>query len=174
MTTIPVERTRALRFGWEFLMELHGSDNLTTEQRSTVETILCGYPFGDEIKQWANDFAKGNASPGGMMAPEDPIDISNDKSTSPAPFSRGRITPVERTRALLCACEFFRFDFMISNNLMPEQRGQFTYVLRHFPKSHEIDSWAEQDSCGASQNPAFTQWLAPVVRSAFLTNLVAP
>lgn len=160
--TTPDKRTRSLRFGWEFLMELHGSDNLTIDQRSTVETILCGYPSGDEIKQWANECAKGNASPGAKMAPEDPVDISNDKSTSPDSILRGRITPTERTRALLCAYEFFGFDFLISNNLMLEQRHQIQYVLRHFPKSHEIELLAEQDSWWASKNPAYRQWLALV------------
>lgn len=96
------------------------------------------------------------------MASEDSAVFKNDKSTSPDSLPRGRITPVERTRALLCAYELFRFDLLISNNLMPEQRGQIPYVLRHFPKSHEIESWAEQDSWEAGKNPAYTQWLAPV------------
>ena len=34
--TLPYERTRSLRFGFEFLAELHMSDNLTPEQRHTL------------------------------------------------------------------------------------------------------------------------------------------
>lgn len=53
--TMPKERTRSLRFGWEFLIELQSSDNLTDKQRSTIERILRHYPSGSEIKQWAKD-----------------------------------------------------------------------------------------------------------------------
>jgi hypothetical protein len=38
--TMPDERTRALRFGWEFLLDLRDEGSLTDAQRNTVEELL--------------------------------------------------------------------------------------------------------------------------------------
>src|SRR5665811_542187 len=81
--TMPRERTQSLRFGWEFLMELQASDNLTVDQRSTIEKILLHYPTGGEIKKLAKDCA------GAMIAPEDPNVFSSRNSAIPDSIPRG-------------------------------------------------------------------------------------
>lgn len=37
--TMADEQTRALRFGWEFLLEMRDSDCLTDQQRATLRTF---------------------------------------------------------------------------------------------------------------------------------------
>ena len=162
--TTPVERTRALRFGWEFLMELRGAANLTDEQRSTIKGILEHYPMGSEIKQWAMDgaFAKRRV---GQLEPEDPDTFGIQNPEIPDTIPRGLTTPEQRARALRTAYEFFRIGLRNADNLTDEQRRQKPYVLRHFPESHEINSWAQADAWEAKEDPAFKQWLAPETKS---------
>ena len=137
--TMPAERTRTLRFGWEFLLELRDAANLTDDQRSTIEEILEHYPMGSEIKQWAMDgaFAKRRL---GQLKPEDLDTFGIQNPTIPDTITRGPATPEQRTRALRSAYEFFRIGLMNADNLTAEQRRQKPYVLRHFPESHEINS----------------------------------
>lgn len=160
--TVPVERTRALRFGWEFLMELKDSDNLTDEQRSTVEGILRHYPTGGEIKQWAKDCASANPNQVfGQLVPEKPNAFSSGNPKIPNTIPRGPTKPEQRTHALRTAYEFFRIGLLNADNLTTEQRSQIPFVLRHFPEGHEINFWAKMDARQAKENPAFKQWLAP-------------
>ena len=51
--TMPHELTRALRWGWEFLLELHASHSLTPEQRVQVDQLLLHYTSTLDIKRWA-------------------------------------------------------------------------------------------------------------------------
>lgn len=73
--------------------------------------------------------------------------------------------PAERTRALRTAYEFFRIGLMNADNLTAEQRRQKPYVLRHFPESHEINSWAQADAWETKEEPGFKQWLTPETES---------
>lgn len=159
--TMPRERTRSLRFGWEFLMELQASDNLTVDQRSTIEKILLHYPTGGEIKQWAKDCVGTKERFGSKMAPENPNVYSSRNPAIPDSIQRGQTTPKERTTSLRSAYEFFRFCLMGADNLVEQQKRQIPFVLRHFPESHEINLWAKMDAWEATKNPAFKQWLAP-------------
>jgi hypothetical protein len=49
--TMPQERTRALRYGGELLIELDTANNLNAVQRDAVTAILESYPTADEIAQ---------------------------------------------------------------------------------------------------------------------------
>jgi hypothetical protein len=160
---MPDERTRSLRFGWEFLLELQASDNLTQEQRSTIEQILRHYPSGSEIKRWAKDCAKGSGILGPKMLPEGPVAIRSQDATIPQTIRRGSTTPVERTLALLAAYSFFRIELLRADNLTVLQKRQIPFVLRHFPESYEIHHWANMDAWQASQSPAFKPWLLPIL-----------
>jgi len=163
--TMTHERARSLRFGWEFLLELQASDNLTVEQRSTVEKILRHYPTGGEIQQWVKDRvgAKQMFSP--KLAPEDPNVFSSRNPAIPASIPRGPTTPKERTSALRYAYEFFRFDLMGADNLLEPQKRQSPFILRHYPEGHEVNSWAKMDAWEAAKTPALKQWLAPETES---------
>lgn len=145
--TMPHERTRALRFGWEFLLEFRDSDCLTGEQRVTVENILRHYPSGAEIKQWARECAQSEEHSmflGPDLAPE------GEEPGAQYPFpaitdtvARGPTTPKERGHALWLASEFFRFGLAGSkkDNLPEDLKRQLPYVLRHFPDCRDIARW---------------------------------
>lgn len=148
--TMPYERTRALRFGWEFLLELRDSDYLTGEQRVTVENILRHYPSGAEIKQWARECVQSEEHSmflGPDLAPEDEepgVGVQYPGTlASSAKFARGPTTPKERAHALWLASEFFRFGLAGSkNDNLPENlRRQIPFVLRHFPTSADVVRW---------------------------------
>ena len=51
--TMPSERTRALRWGWEFLNELELAGDFDAEWMARIQKILGGYPSSQEIKVWA-------------------------------------------------------------------------------------------------------------------------
>lgn len=170
--TMADERTRSLRFGWEFLMELSASDCLTAEQRKTVDEILLHYPTGAEIKQWAKDCEKDSqetAIYGWRLAPEKLRSAYFDtvEPVIPDSIERGPTTPQERAYALRSAYEFFRFGLMGSkkDNLPERLRRQIPYVLRHFPEGREINSWALSDERVKTLDPNFKQWLSPEVPS---------
>lgn len=160
--TMPNERTRSLRFAWEFLIELQSSDNLTDKQRSAIEQILRHYPSGAEIEQWAKDCASATDISGPMMVPEESGAIGSQDPAMPQSIPRGLTTPAERTLALLSAFAFLRVELLHADNLTDLQKREIPYVLRHFPESHEIHHWAKMYAWHASENPAFKSWLLPV------------
>lgn len=154
--TIPIERTRALRFGWELLMELQVADNVTEKQRSLIDVILLHYPTGPEIERWAADRANST-----MLAPENPNAFGGKRFMTPdiADTPCRPTTPAQRTTALRSAYEFFRFGLMDAENLTPELKGQIPYVLRHFPEPHELGSWAKSDDWESVRDPSIKRWL---------------
>jgi hypothetical protein len=167
--TMPDERTRSLRFGWEFLIELRNCDSLTADQRRTVEAILLHYPSAAEIKQWALDCELGMpevALLGQFLAPELPRPyVDPGEPVFPDDIERGQTTPQERVQALKDAYEFLRIGLTGSrkDNLPELLRRQLPYVLRHFPAGHEIDDWAQTDAREKALGPEYKQWLAPAV-----------
>lgn len=170
--TMADERTRSLRFGWEFLMELRASDCLTAEQRRTVDEILRHYPTGAEIKQWAKDCEEESpdtAIYGSRLSPENlrSTYVDPQEPVIPDSIERGPTTPQERAYALRSADEFFRFGLLWSkkDNLPERLRRQIPYVLRHFPEGHEINNWALSDARAKTLDPKFKQWLTPEAAS---------
>lgn len=162
--TMANERTRALRFGWEFLLEMRGSNCLTDEQRSGVDEILRHYPSGMEIKQWALECTQAaNQSmlvrPG--LAPEEPRTPYLDEPMYMQSIERGPTTPKARAIALRMAYELFHFGLSGAENLTDKLRRQIPYVLRHFPDTRTIESWARIDEYNIKQDDAFKAWLLP-------------
>lgn len=166
--TMADERTRALRFGWEFLLEMRDSDCLTDEQRASVAQILRHYPSGAEIKQWALEYAQVDHQSmfhGPDLAPEEPRTRYPDEPVFAQSIERGPTMPQERTIALRQAFELFRFGLSGGANLTDKLRRQIPYVLRHFPDSREIEYWSRSDERRASMDVAFRTWLLPEVKS---------
>lgn len=166
--TMADERTRALRFGWEFLLEMRDSHCLSGCQRASVEQILRHYPSGAEIKQWARECAQ--ASDESMfhepeLAPEEPKARFSNEPVFAQSIERGPTTPQERARALRQAYEFLRFGLSGSANLTVQLSNQIPYILRHFPNIREIEHWASSDERRANQNAEFRAWLLPKVPS---------
>lgn len=162
------ERTRALRFGWEFLLEMRGSDCLSGCQRARVEQILRHYPSGAEIKQWARECAQ--AGDESMfhepeLASEEPKARFSNEPVFAQSIERGPTAPQERARALRQAYEFFRFGLSGATNLTEGLRRQIPYVLRHFPDIRELENWARIEEHNARQDSAFRAWLLPEVPS---------
>ena len=162
--TMPDERARALRFGWEFLLDLRDEPGLTAEQRSSVDEILLHYPSGAEIKQWAQDWEQ-DVDPlcGSNLAPEPSMAVGQTRSVYQDAIERGPTTPQERMRAICEAYEFFRFGLLWgrTDNLPERLRRQLPYVLRHFPETFVTQRWATNDAKLHQSNPAGRQWLAP-------------
>lgn len=166
--TMADERTRGLRFGWEFLLEMRDSDCLTEEQRVTVEKILRHYPSGAEIKQWALECAQ--ACDQSMfrvpdLAPEEPRHRYPDDPVFVDSIERGPTTPWERAIALRQAFELIRFGLSGGENLTEKLKRQIPYVLRHFPDIREIEHWARSDGRRATKDGEFLAWLLPEVLS---------
>ena len=166
--TMADERTRALRFGWEFLLEMRDADCLTNEQRANVEEILRHYPSGAKIKQWALEClqtADQSMFHGPELAPEDPRTRYPHENSFSQSIKRGPTTPWERATALRQAFELFRFGLSGGENLTEKLKRQIPYVLRHFPDIREIEHWARADEHNAKRDPAFRVWLLPEVKT---------
>ena len=124
--TMPDERTRSLRFGWEFLIELRDCDSLTDDQRKTVEEILLDYPSTAEIRQWAKDCeleTPEKAITGPFLAPEEPRPyVDSGEPAFPDDLERGPTTPQERAQALKDAQALFRQGLAGSKKDNPPER----------------------------------------------------
>ena len=167
--TMADERTRALRFGWEFLLDLRDEESLTDAQRSKVEELLRHYPSGAEIKEWAKDSELARDLWGPEMVPEKVKSrfLGDQDRVYPDSIERGPTTPLERTRALCGAYQFLRFGLSGSGkSKLPERLSrQIPYVLRHFPDAREIGRWARSDAHAKREDPNFKQWLMPQEKS---------
>jgi hypothetical protein len=164
--TVPNERTRALRYGWEYLSELRDADNMTKEQRRQIELILRHYPSPAEIKRWAlmdsMRVTEQHTWSVCQLAPEKESALSRSP-VSAEPLDRGPTAPSERARALRLA-ERFITDLESETNLTESQKLQIPYVLRHFPRQHEIAVWARTEADlqrNAAPDSGFVAWLAP-------------
>lgn len=144
--TLPIERTRAMRWGWEFLWELRSAGDLTPTQHQTVENILAYYPTPVEISAWAQ-LGPAQAGPSWgtvtWLAPE-PSDQDPLGGTSGAPNTRDRrhVTPVQRMQALFSASEFMHEDLRGAPNLTAAQHRARIVVCRHFPLAVELEAMA--------------------------------
>ena len=151
--TMPRERTRSLRFGWEFLIELQAADNLSPNQRTTIDAILRHYPSPPEIAAWAASDSLISHALGPSLEPE------TSAGAVPAAIllehgkvsERGPTSLSERTKALRDARQFFKSLQSAATNLTPEQRRQIPYVLRHYPDAFELPSWTEAERIRENQ-----------------------
>lgn len=147
--TLPIERTRALRWGWELLSALRTAGNLTPVQYCTVEQILAHYPTPTEISAWAQSNPADTdqiLGPVTWLAPEPP-DQEPLGGTSGAPntLDRAPVTPTRRMCALLTASAFLNEGLRGVPNLSPEQHRARNAVCRHFPIGEELESMARNE-----------------------------
>lgn len=147
--TMPVERTRALRFGWEFLLDLRDSNCISDRQRTTVNLILRHYPCASEIQTWARECAQISGESVFGAADLAPEELPSTRDAYGAKFSdgfeRAPTSPQERTRALCLAADFFRSGLRGADKdaLTDDLRRQIPYVLRYFPTTADVVRWAK-------------------------------
>ncbi len=131
--TMPQERTRALRWGWEFLFELRASDALTPKQRASVDALLLHYPSRAEIRLWAQELSKMECMFGPMLEPED---SPNDEKSVLDTIPRKPVSAIDRVAAIIEAGRFFK---SLRSADLPEQlKRQIPSVLRHFPSAFDV------------------------------------
>lgn len=140
--TMPVERARSLRLGWEFLWELQAALNLYPGQLAKVSAILRYYPCTNDIAAWAFGM------PGMMyLRVEDHAEAGTElKAGVPTDVVRGDITPAQRLQAISDAAEFFGHDLRVCDNLTTAQRSNLASVMRHFPLARDIAGMARLDA----------------------------
>ncbi len=129
--TMPDERTRALRWGWEYLQELNEAAVLDDKDSQCVAEILEHYPQPDEIRLWAKRAQ--NDSVNLLLAPE----LALNDAAEPTITRPARSTS-ETEQALMLAYGLFR-GLRSANNLPEKLKRQIPYVLRHFPDEREIE-----------------------------------
>jgi hypothetical protein len=141
--TMPHERTRALRWGWEFLNELSYADNMTVEQSEQVRQILLHYPTTKELWDCAELTEKIHSKditcgllPENIYSPRTPI-----SAEEPTHVDRGTVSKEEWEKALREAVGFFHFTLRFCDNLTEAQRNTLMYVRRHYP----INAWEVKD-----------------------------
>jgi hypothetical protein len=130
--TVPHERTRALRWGWELLLELQLADSLTLHQRVQVDQLLRHYPSAWDIKRWA--------------AIDDPSRLRNvlgienengERVKVPQEINRPLVNVEHYINAISEARLFFR-TLLDAENLPLSIRRQVPFVLRHYPEPHNM------------------------------------
>ncbi len=176
--TLPIERTRALRWGWEFLWDLRSAGNLTTGQHQTVEQILAHYPTPTEISAWTRSSCSGTGHHlGGVdwLAPEshdsDPL---GGKSCAPNSVDRHQVTPVQRMQVLYSASEFMHGYLRGAQNLTAAQHRARILVCRHFPLSVELEAMALTEGldpeCVQSRDDFVRRGMAAIARSVAMND----
>jgi len=129
---MPHERTRALRWGWELLLELQSSDSLTPQQRIEVDQLLLHFPSALDIKRWA--------------AIDDPSRLRNELGVEdengedvnvPQIIDRPFVTVEHHVHAISKARLFFR-TLLDAGNLPGSGRRQVPFVLRHYPEPYNM------------------------------------
>ncbi len=149
--TMPIERARSLRWGWEFLCELRNATNLTAEQLGKVEAILQHYPSTREIREWATAMQGRAGGVPWLEVENDRDDAQTSHSGLPQEAVRGPTTPAQRWQALVAAGQFFQVDLRTCGNLTAEHSRMLRYVCRHYPQEADIaalsaDNWNCEES----------------------------
>ncbi len=160
--TLPYERTRSLRFGFEFLAELHMSDNLTPEQRHTLNDILSAYPTFEEIKAWAAD-CMAEVDPLGFGEPDLALEGEDYQVRLPQGFKmwgRPTIEPWQRTRALRMMDEFLQ-QLRWTQNLTDAQKRSIQFVQRHYVERWHLERMAQHGEQKLRKDPTLKVWLLP-------------
>jgi hypothetical protein len=151
--TLPIERARSLRWGWEFLWDLKTATNLVTDQRAAILTIMDHYPSTREITCWAEEVIVDPAlnfhqppECHWLQAEDLQSSQSQPQSNVPVDVDRGTLTFAQHIQALSAASTLFHRDMPSWENLTPEQRRTRMYVCRHFPETGELNRVALRGS----------------------------
>lgn len=134
--TMPVERTRSLRWAWEFMKELQVSDNIDAAQRGKLDEVLLTYPSSSEIEAWALQESRSKKMFGPWLEPE-PKGFSRNNDI-PTSINRGPLTLKQRLQGIRLAFVLLRTDLRGSGNLTDKQKLDLKYVMRHFPQPWEL------------------------------------
>ncbi len=171
--TLPIERTRALRWGWEFLWDLRSAGGLTTVQQRSVEQILAHYPTPMEIFVWAQSSPAGTRhclSAVRWLEPEphnqEPL---GGASGAPNILNRPQVLQTQRIQALSTASEFMHKDLRGATNLTSPQHRTRILVCRHFPLVMELEAMALSEGldpeCVQSRDDFVRRGKASIARS---------
>lgn len=129
---MPLERTRSLRWMWEYLVELKNSSNLPVQAVLQVESILEHFPTPAQIQDWARrDSANPNSPFGPDLEPE--LDIALATGNVFSRPGNGTSTPEQRDNAMKSAYDFLRFTLSDLGCLTDQQKRAKSAVLRHYP-----------------------------------------
>ena len=167
--TLPLERTRSLMFGFEFLAELYMADNLMPEQRHTLDDILSAYPTPEEITRWAQ-YCMAQVDPLGICEPDLSLEGEHYQIRLPEGFTmweRPTIEPWKRAKALFVMDEFLR-QLWRAKNLTDEQRRSIPFVQRHYLERWRLEAMAQRCEKRLQQDPTLKVWVLPQPRPASL------
>jgi hypothetical protein len=129
--TIPHERARALRWGWDLLQSLASADSeLTSELRAKAAQLLAHHPSAKDLRDWGRDGSSGIG-----------IEAENvTRSDWPEDLPREKPTRQQYVTAVSATFIFVRdLQWQSAIPLSEELRREIIYVLRHYP-----DDIAEQ------------------------------
>lgn len=144
--TMPAERTRALRWGYEFLVEAATHGGCPGHFRTQAAALLRHYPTPKAIAAEAE--ANSHDLFGRWLGLEVPaIDQPDDSSNA-----HDATAPAQRSQALCRAGEFL-VAFRCHPDVPEQLQKQVTPILRHYPEPHVIASRA------ASNRGAIGAWL---------------
>ena len=129
--TMPHERTRALRWGWDLLQSLASEDSeLTPELRVKASELLAHHPSAKDLREWGRDGSSGIGIEAEDVTRSDwPEDLTREK-----PTSQQYVTAVSETFIFVRGLQW-----QSTIPLSEERRNEILYVLRHYP-----DDIAEQ------------------------------
>ena len=171
--TMPLERTRSLRWMWEYLVELHSKLNVVSEATTasvrevteTIESILRHYPTPQEIADWARGEEKletRSQRPFGdeaFLEPEPRTDAGDSTATENV-WKRGATSPAQRGVAMAQAYELVRFGLSGKVFLSKRIKTQKMYVLRHYPDAQTMTAWILCERSRLREVPGYVGWLA--------------
>lgn len=176
--TLPIERTRAVRWGWEFLWELRSAGELTTGQERSVEQILAHYPTPMEISVWAQSSPAGTRHGLGAvrwLEPEPYIqEPLGGASGAPNSLNRPQVTQAQRMQALSTASEFMHRHLRGAPNLTAAQHRARILVCRHFPLAVELEAMARIEGldpeCVQARDDFVRRGMAAIARSVAMND----
>jgi hypothetical protein len=131
--TMPIERTRALRWMWEFLVELKNESNLPLQAVSQIESILEHFPTPAQIQDLAR---QDSANPKSLFGPdlEPEVDLPSSEGLELTHVHNGASTHEQRINAMKSAHDFVRITLSELGCLTDQQKRTKAAVLRHYPR----------------------------------------
>ena len=141
--TLPVERTRSLRWMWEFLIELKTANNLPAQAIAQVESILEHYPTPAQLQEWARHDC---ANPEPLFGPYlEPENMKPETAQAlPQDYDVKPTSAEQREGALSDAYKLVRFTLPDLGCLTDAQKHTKLYVLRHYPDAADIGIMARR------------------------------
>jgi hypothetical protein len=127
--SMPVENTRALRWGWEFLLELRNSGCLTAEQLLEVDALLQVVPCSRDLREWT---APGAVNP---LERKIELDVEDDKVSRAEVvewIDRPPVSTEDYMKGIVRAALFSK-SLQVLESLDEKYGRQIPYVLRHWP-----------------------------------------